>query len=422
MLESEGAVRAHLDAWGISTEEARTAAFDRLARLQHEWPDADGSEQPRRSALSESQHTALLFLHVKDLMADEIDMIRRSAFREVVLGPGPSPSSPGSPGPSLESRRWSTGNNRHLRLQHLIRTDRDLTWEGPHAGPAPQDLRGIQLWEQFLAVHPEWRAPGATVFFEDTCPGSLKQRAQIHGTCHMQAPNVLVHYLCCKYYKNAGRRGGWCRLCCTHSENEGAGAVPAGTPTMTDLTKLKLRHVQPVALWNFIHADNGGSASQFLEQLCATPDFSTTELNRSCLKEGVIVRNLTEYGPALVSSFVVKGWLPEDDPVWPGSGTDHHAGAADDHPVKVHDLYHAVLIVGHRTCSDGTVHFLIQNWWLEKQFFTCDVGFLRARKAKLEWVTSPVQQVHTLLPDEVVSAHVAHSAPDGRATRGVFSL
>jgi hypothetical protein len=108
--------------------------------------------------------------------------------------------------------------------------------------------------------------------------------------------------------------------------------------------------------------------------------------------------------------------------VWPGSGTDHHVGADDHHPVKVHDLYHAVLIVGHRTCTAGQVIFLIQNWWLEKQFFTCDVDFLKARKARLEWVTSPVKQVRILSPDEVVSAQVAQSAADGRATCGVRSV
>jgi hypothetical protein len=404
-VESLGSVLAHLEKWGISTDEVYMASIivRRLARLRVEWPD-DGSVTPRRSELSAVEHTALLFLHMKDLMADEYDADRVAAFRKVVLGPGPRPPSP-SP------KWWLTAFKRHQRLMHLIHLDRDVTWEGPLAGPAPPGMRGIQLWEDFVAHHPEWTAPGgvgAIVFFHHTCPGSLRQRAQIHGTCYMQAPNVLVHYLCCLHYK---------------SEGPGDGAVPAGTPTMTDLTKLKLRHYDPVGLWNFIHDDSGRSAVEFLEQLCASPDFDTTELSGSRLTADNIVRNLTKYGPALVSSFVVKGWCPQDDPVWPGSGADHHAGAAEgDHPVKEPDLYHAVLIVGHRTCGDGTVHFLIQNWWLEKQFFTCDVGFLRARLAKLAWVTTPVKQVCTLLPDEVVTAHVAFSAPDGAATCGVFTV
>jgi hypothetical protein len=188
---------------------------------------------------------------------------------------------------------------------------------------------------------------------------------------------------------------------------------------MIDLTKLKLRHHDPVDLWNFIHADSGGDAASFLQQLCA--DHKTAELPSSLLTVRAIVQNSAKYGPALVSSFVVKGWLPQDDPVWPGSGTDHHAGADDNHPIKVQNFHHAVLIVGHRTCGDGTVHFLIQNWWLEKQFFTCDLGFLRAREARLTWVTSQVGQVR-VLPDEVVTALVAQSAPDGRATCGVLSV
>jgi hypothetical protein len=111
------------------------------------------------------------------------------------------------------------------------------------------------------------------------------------------------------------------------------------------------------------------------------------------------------------------GCLPEHDPVWPGSGVDHHDGGA----LPLHDTrYHSVLIVGYRTCADGTVHFLLQNWWLEKQFLTCDVHFLRAREAQLVWVTTPVKSVRVVEPDEVLSARFANSVPDGAAMPGVF--
>ena len=63
-VESLGSVRAHLEKWGISTDEVYMASIivRRLARLRAEWPD-DGSVTPRRSELSAVEHTALLFLH-----------------------------------------------------------------------------------------------------------------------------------------------------------------------------------------------------------------------------------------------------------------------------------------------------------------------------------------------------------------------
>lgn len=84
-------------------------------------------------------------------------------------------------------------------------------------------------------------------------------------------------------------------------------------------------------------------------------------------------------------------------------------------------LYHAILIVGHRRCDDGSVHFLVQNWWKHKQFFTCDLEFLKQRNAFLVWVTTPVASVRVLQPDEVVTANIAQSAPDGAATCDVYS-
>lgn len=398
--ESVGSVCALLGKWGMST----SGADFRLVRLQSEWAD-DGSVTPPRSKLRPVNHTALVFLHMKDLMAEEKDDDRVIAFRKLVLGPGPRPVSD-------PPRWWPTLFKRHERLMSLIYYDSDVTWEGPV--PPPDIMRGIQLWEDFVTVHPEWSGSGSesrsVVFFRDTCPGSIRQRAllqtQIHGTCcYMQAPSVLVHYLCCLYYKRQGHN-----------------AVPTGTPTMSDLTKFKLRYLNSRTLWDLIHEGIGKHSTTFLQQLCEGDKINTTELSLRRLTAANIVRNLTEYGPALVSSFVVKGWHPGDDPVWPGSGTDHHAGCQDFYPVKMPELKHAVLIVGHRTCDDGTVHFLIQNWWLEKQFFTCDVEFLQTRQAKLEWVTTPVKQVHTFHPDEVVSAKISLSASGGTETGGEFTV
>jgi hypothetical protein len=164
---------------------------------------------------------------------------------------------------------------------------------------------------------------------------------------------------------------------------------------MPDLTTLKLQNYDADALWRFQHDNHGGVASEFLYRLCSAP---TTELQRARVNADNIVRHLDMYGPALVS-FVFHGSLPNH-------------GTAES-PMTCHGEHHAVLIVGHRTCADGLVHFLLQNWWLEKEFFTCDVHFLRARSAKLEWVTSVVPRVDPL--GVGVTARVVFSVPDGAA-------
>ena len=151
---------------------------------------------------------------------------------------------------------------------------------------------------------------------------------------------------------------------------------------MTDLTKLRLRHFSADHLWMFITRDQGGYAKEFLRELCTHPGrpFRTTSLSEARLCEADIIANLVRYGPALVSTFNIKGEEVSDDPVY-DHRVHHHAGV-DDVRVPVKKLlYHAVLIVGHRRCGDGSVQFLVQNWWKHKQFFTCDLEFLNHRKA-----------------------------------------
>jgi hypothetical protein len=191
---------------------------------------------------------------------------------------------------------------------------------------------------------------------------------------------------------------------------------------MTDLTKLRLRHFSADHLWMFITQDQGGYAKEFLRELCGHPGrrFRTTTLFEEGLREADIIANLARYGPALVSTFDIKGEEVGDDPVY-DHRVHHHAGV-DDVRVPVKKLlYHAVLIVGHRRCGDGSVQFLVQNWWKQKQFFTCDSEFLKHRNASLVWVTTPVASVRVLQPDEVVTANIAQSAPDGAATCDVYS-
>jgi hypothetical protein len=66
--ESDDAIRGNLEAWGIIITPGLWESFvrPRLRRLQQEWPDA-GTVSPRRSELTAAQHTALLFLHMKDV-------------------------------------------------------------------------------------------------------------------------------------------------------------------------------------------------------------------------------------------------------------------------------------------------------------------------------------------------------------------
>lgn len=352
---------------------------------------------------------------------------------------------------------------------HLVETSEDVTWDGTATNP-PASLAGIQTWSSFVTAHPEWRgtcrpgiatasagglegmahddgcghrdedgasltdcdsdasmprklkrqcAPASasgsivsssdgdgvrvcepTVFFETVCPGSLRQRSQARAPCFMQAPNVLVHYLCCLHYKGC--------------------APPPGIPTMIDLTKLRLRHSCVEALWELIDRGIGGYAVSLLGQLCSIGQpFAVTTLSEHSLsvKEGEIIANLGQYGPALVATMNIKGEEIAQDPVY-DPAVCHHAGVEDRLPATKL-LHHAVLIVGHRPRPGGSVEFLVQNWWEDKQFFTCDLAFLVGREATLVWVTTPVSSARVLGADEMVSACFAHSAPSGTAEPGV---
>lgn len=137
-----------------------------------------------------------------------------------------------------------------------------------------------------------------------------------------------------------------------------------------DLTRLRLRHVPADQVWSFITEDRGGVAKTFLAQLCDYPGrpFRTTTLSEDELCEaGDLVANLQWAATAQRSS-------PRSTSRARKSVTTRYIAlheAASHHPderVPVKKLlHHAVLIVGHRAHPDGSVHFLIQNWWKQKQ-------------------------------------------------------
>jgi hypothetical protein len=43
--------------------------------------------------------------------------------------------------------------------------------------------------------------------------------------------------------------------------------------------------------------------------------------------------------------------------------------------------------VGWRTALDGRLILLVQNWWMDKQFFEADLSYLASRRARLTWIT-----------------------------------
>jgi hypothetical protein len=308
IAESDAALLECMRKWNIHDNFVRQRL--RLERARLEWP------LPSRSELTVAQHTALLFLHLKNLGSDLDDEERPLRFKVLVLGP---------------QRARYVGNDvgytralgAHKRLLNLVTWSEDLTWDG--VGTPPEPLAGFQTWASFLAgAGKVWSEAGSFLCFrEDT----VKQRAQIHGTCFMQAPNVLVHYLVCKYL----------------------GRAPLDEATMVDLTKAKLRHVEALDLWKFIVDDSGGYAEDFLRELCDDRCLALHHLTHSQLTDTSIVKALDTWGPGLISSVVVKSDEILQDPLYqPDVG--ELLGASDASVAVVKDnLRHAMLIVGHRT-------------------------------------------------------------------------
>jgi hypothetical protein len=226
------------------------------------------------------------------------------------------------------------------------------------AAPPPDVQDSI---DAFYELIPAWSSPdSSTVFFRDIAPGSDVYRVQLSRNCFLHAPDVVAHYVVCKHNRSESLL------------NE-----------MVDLTAYVLKHFDGSRLWKYLYEDSGNSI-HFLHEITGSTPLELPVNER--LTDAIIVECFEAHGPAVVAHFRVFDGFKEGGYSYVGTDARPTIGL------------HAMALVGHRTTEEGKKLYLIQSWWRSKQFFECDIDFLRSRQARLVWVAEKLTALPIALP------------------------
>ena len=150
---------------------------------------------------------------------------------------------------------------------------------------------------------------------------------------------------------------------------------------MLDLADYIRKYRTAQELEDHIFRDEGGSSQAFLAQILANASGLEGFDCRSMVDEVVgqaivdrIVSKLKEFGPALVSGFMVTENFRD-------AKIHQHLGQDNSNEVGLH----AMVLVGHRK-NGGQDRFLLQNWWSDKSFIEVDAEYLAGQRASLVFV------------------------------------
>lgn len=335
---------AHLAPWNVSEETIAPC----LQRLREEWTTAE------LASLTHNQPVGLVFLYVKKFLEHEMSVLRKLSFSQA-LGIVPV-------GATMEEAESIRAKGERL-LVRLLGHLGDTTFAS-----TPADWHSLALLATVPALE-AWANPASSrVFFRDVVPGCEVQRVQKSGLCFMHGSDVVLHYAVAKSTGRADHR-------------------------MVDLTLFMLGHVPTGNLWKFISDDSCSNSVEFLRQLGAlTGRDDTHTMHSDAMSDpGAAERArdlLDAHGPALISNFKTHDGFKVD------AGVFSHRGASAEE-VKGS---HAMALVGYRTDLDGSIVFLVQNWWKPKQYFEADLAYLWSRYAHLTWVTKAAPTIPETWP------------------------
>ena len=280
--------------WNLSKEAIEAAAQLMLS---------DGQRLPR----DHERGTVLLFLYAKGISRQKASAERRAQFATLLTPDGIYEES----------------------LQRLRR----LVLEGERSENV---LDECNSFTRFLDSVPTWQDNAASyVAFRDNPRIScgLLERVQLSGLCYMHAPIVLQAY-----------------LVAMHSGSQ------TGTSKMLDLADYIRKYRTAQELEDHIFRDEGGSSRVFLAQILANASGLVGFDCGSMVEEDVgqaiidkIISKLKEFGPALVSGFMVTENF-QDPKIHEHLGRDSSAEVG----------LHAMVLVGHRKES-GQDRFLLQK-------------------------------------------------------------
>ena len=247
-------------------------------------------------------------------------------------------------------------------------------------GDATKDSLGISddLEEFVINYGTGGDSPGYNVFKFHQIP--MCRRVQKSGSCFLHASIVLAAY---KAYM------------CT--PGKGVGNLP-----IVDMSKYVRHGFGSKNLTQFLIENSGGDSKHHLRKLTGGGGQTTLEIKPQLFKtdsegasQGVcqLITLLQEYGPALVSQFIVDPHLIEvatsleetlqEPPFLGGLNSSASNEVAD---------RHAMVLVGVRFVQNEW-RVLLQNWWPNMPFVEVSEEYLRSSDALLTFVISNDVQI-----------------------------
>ena len=297
--------------------------------------DEPTSADARRAAefptiTSGEKLVVLNFLYTKNVMAEEEAVVRKVKF-----------------GSLLDPPPFSQYVKARERLNKLLEVSGDK-----HGDEIPSD---VETFDASIANSAKWKAASAYIH-----PSVLKypaQRVQRSGLCYIHAPEVLQHYLVSMQNKaNAG---------------------------MINIAEMIRDTWNGVQLTRHIFDNTGGNSHTMLTQILQ-PD---SVLLTCTLKDYRLF--LEQYGPALVSTFVVRDEF-----------LDVHGGKSFGGTVSgLFKGHHAMVLIGVRIDQNTQQQwFLLQNWWPNMQFVEVSESYLESAGATVYFVKTPQSSIPTAFP------------------------
>lgn len=202
--------------------------------------------------------------------------------------------------------------------------------------------------------------PGSVLHFVHT--DACIQRYQKSKLCYLHAVTMVQYYAICFY-------------CQKHNLPIQHSVLNIGFYIKENFDSDRLRkHI----------LDNKGGTS-FLElKAILQPDskFAHVYFDTDDDVVPTIVSNLKKYGPCLVSNFLVTTDFCDKK-------VHRHCGSLDK---DSKGSGHAMVMVGYKY-DEGKHWFLLQNWWLEKQFVEMDIEYLASCSPSLHWVTTEQTEI-----------------------------
>jgi hypothetical protein len=271
----------------------------------------------------------LLFLYAKGILVAKSSVVRKAEFEELLAAE------------TTDARKALE------RLRTIV--------EKGETTPTRSKMEADSVFEDFVALHSEWKDSDSFVVFRDHLnlngkSHALVERFQKSGLCYMHACVVMQHY-----------------LVVMNNVNE----VP-----MLNMAEYLKKYMPGDALYHHIWNNKGGDSLDFLENILNTrPDSETiVTLSNKALAETEMDKLLKSYGPGLVSGFcVAKAFIGND---W------QHLGK---YKVEKFEGRHAMVLVGYRIV-DGKKRYLLQNWWKFKPYVEVDIEYLLSSKATIHFI------------------------------------